>query len=86
MSEYAIAPPLNHIRNAVHRSGRVIFVPGQNLRPSGWALPGQQFTTDPDTAMRVARAIHELSEENARFERTGTLPGKSVKPRVATWP
>lgn len=71
------AAPFIHPRNIVHGSGRVIYVDGHGLEPSGWHLPGPRFTDDPDEALRVARVIHMLTIENDGYSGTGFVGGST---------
>lgn len=65
------AAAFTHPKNIVIGAGRVIYVDGHELEPSGWHLPGMRMTTDPAEAERVARAIHELTLDNAGYSCTG---------------
>lgn len=72
------AAPFTHPRNIVHGSGRVIYVDGHGLEPSGWHLPGLMVTDDPAEAERVARVIDALTIDNARHIGTGVV-GRSAR-------
>jgi hypothetical protein len=80
MSESLKAPPLWHPKNIVYGTGRVIYVNGHNLQPSGWHLPGGRITTDEAEALRCAVEIDRLTKANSP---QGLLP---VANGVMTWP
>jgi hypothetical protein len=57
--------PFTHPKNIVFGAGRVIYVDGHGIEPSGWRLPGGQFTDDAAEAERVARLIDQITVDNA---------------------
>jgi hypothetical protein len=67
-----------HPRTIVHGRGVVVYIDGHNFQPSGWYLPGGQYTHSAEEAGRAARIMHDLIMANAAYEGTGFV-GRSAR-------